>query len=166
MEQFDEHRDGAKRRLTLIECDTFSDVMAAIETPPGKRFATLLVADFLAATADGLVILARRLIDLGARYLCAWGPGCQSAHDSFDIACCEFEMNSESVILTTDHSNETLAKAVWFALECTDPVPPYKFDSIVAICVNDKNAGSIIRNAFRDPVAFAERYGPSVDDEE
>ena len=165
-EHLNDHPDDSNRGLYLVDCDTFADILPAVSQLPGQHFVTLLIADFSSTTRDDMVALSKQLISAGSRYFCAWGKECQMAHLAFDLACCEFEIDSEHVILTTDHSKESIEDAIWFTLVCAYPVDPYDQDwrATIAICVNDKSASHTVRKAFADPATFSEENGPVVDE--
>ena len=112
IEHLNDHPDDSKRGLHLLECDTCADILPAVSHLPGKHFVTLLIADFSSTTRDDVVALSKQLISAGSRYFCAWGQECQMAHLAFDLACCEFETDNEHVILTTDHSKESVEDAI------------------------------------------------------
>lgn len=156
----------AKRGLYILECGSFSDILPAIAALPGRHFVTLLISDFSSTTREDLVDLSKQLIAAGSRYFCAWGRCCQMAHLAFDLACCEFEPDTDNVILTTDHSRESLNDVIWYALNCAHPVDPYDrgWHAIIAICVNDTNAAQTIREAFTDPAKFSKHNVPTVDE--
>jgi hypothetical protein len=166
IEHLNDHPDDSKRGLYLLDCDTFADILPAVSHLPGKHFVTLLIADFSSTTRDDIVALSKQLISAGSRYFCAWGQECQIAHLAFDLACCEFETDNEHVILTTDHSKESVEDAIWFTLVCAYPVDPYdqEWRATIAICVNDKAASQTVRKAFTDPATFSEDNGPVVDE--
>ena len=166
IEHLSDHPDDSNRGLYLLDCDTFADILPVVSQLPGKHFVTLLIADFSTVTQDDMVALSRRLISAGSRYFCAWGRDCQMAHLAFDLACCEFEIDSEHVILTTDHSKESIEDAIWFTLVCAYPVDPYDKDwqATIAICVKDQSASHTVRKAFTDPATFSEKNGPVVDE--
>lgn len=167
IERLHDYPPDANVGLYILECGSFADIIPAVATLPGKHFVTLLIADFSSTTRDDLVSLSKQLIAAGSRYFCAWGQDCQTAHLAFDLARCEFERDTENVILTTDHSTESLDDAIWYALNVAYPVDPYDRDwhAIIAICVNDNIAGQTIRNAFTDPAEFSEHNGPTVDED-
>lgn len=160
------HPHDPDRGLYLLDCDAFAEILPAMSELPGKHFVVLLITDFSAVTQDDVVILSRGLIAAGARYFCAWGRECQRAHLAFDLACCEFEAGDGHVILTTDHSRESLDDAIWYAIVCAYPVDPYDRDwqGTLAVCVNDRDASQTVRKAFMDPVAFSDIHGPAIKD--
>lgn len=157
--------NDADRSLYILECDSFADIFPAVTMLPGDHFVTLLIADFATTTVNDLVSLSSQLIAAGSRYFCAWGQDCENAHLAFDLACCEFEAGTDNVILTTDHSRESLEDAIWYALNCAKPAEPFDRDwrAIISICVNNKSASQSVRRAFTNPVEFSEKNGPDVD---
>lgn len=166
IEHLSDHHDPPHRGLYLLDCDTFADIIPAVAELPGKHFVALLIGDFSTVTQDDLVALSQRLISPGSRYFCAWGRDCQIAHFAFDLACCEFEIDHEPVILTTDHSAESIEDAIWFTLVCAYPVAPFDNDwhATIAICINDQIASRAVRIAFTDPATFSEQHGSVVDE--
>ena len=166
IEHLHDHPDDSSRGLYVLDCDAFADIVPALSDLPGEFFVALLIADFSAVSREVLVDLSRELIAAGARYFCAWGRDCQVAHLAFDLACCEFETDSEAVILTTDHSRESVEAAIWFATVCAYPVDPYDrgWHATVAICVSDRAASQTVRKACTDPIAFSESHGPAIKD--
>ena len=166
IEHLHDHPHDSDRGLYLLDCEAFADILPAVAQLPGKNFVVLLIADFSAGTRDDVVVLSRGLIAAGARYFCAWGQACQTAHLAFDLACCDFETDNESVILTTDHSKESLEDAIWFAMVCAYPADPYdrEWHATLAICVNDRASSQTVRTAFADPVNFSAQNGPAIDE--
>ena len=154
------------RGLYILECNSFTDIVPQLRQLPGKHFVAFLIADFTTTTLDDLTALSHEMINAGSRYFCAAGTGCETAHLAFDLACCEFEPDRDTVILTTDHSHESFRDAIWFVLNCAYPVDPYdqEWHATVAICVNDKNRSNTIREAFAAPEEFSESDGPTGDE--
>ena len=157
IEQLSEYPPDSDRRLYLLECDSFNEIVPSVRDLPGNHCIVFLIADFKTTTLDDLTALSRELINVGARYFCAAGNGCQTAHLAFDLACCEFEPDSENVILTTDHSHESFTDAIWFVLNCAYPVDPYDRDwhATIAVCANDLQSAQEVRDAFESPVEFS-----------
>ena len=165
LERF-ENRSPTERNLYLLRCDSFADIAPSLATLPDGNFVALIIADFGRATLDALTELSESMIAAGARYFCAWGTNCETAHLAFDLACCEFDSDSENAILTTDHGDESINNAIWYTLNCAYPVDPYdvNWHSIIAICVRDDDAVESVRHAFSDPMVFSEANCPEVDD--
>lgn len=166
IEHLNHHPEHSNRGLYLLDCDALTDIVPAVSQLPGKHFVTLLVADFSNVNQDDMVALASQLIAAGSRYFCVWGRNCEMAHLAFDFACCEFEAENEPVILTTDHSTESIEEAIWFTIFCAYPAIPYEKDwyATLAVCVNDHTASQAVRKAFSAPAAFSESIDPSVDE--
>lgn len=60
---------------------------------------------------------ARRWVDAGAGYMCAWGPASSELDDLFDYATFLPEVGTPLTftLMTTWHNNEPLEEALWFA---------------------------------------------------
>ncbi|MHC4405872.1 MAG: DUF7684 family protein [Planctomycetota bacterium] len=157
---FIEHHD-----LFVLECDAFAEIIPNLQLD-SRHFVSLLVADFSAVSQDELVALSESMIQSGSRYFCAWGNRCQSAHGAFDVACSAFEPDGAAVIMTTDHRDDPIEEAIWYLLNCAQPVDPYDRDchATIAICVNATGSAQTIRRAFRNPVEFSDNHGPTVDE--
>jgi hypothetical protein len=152
--------------LYLLNCHSFSDIIPALDiTSP--HFVALIVADFTTETLDDLVRFSQQMIEAGSRYFCAWGEGCRKAHLAFDLACCQFEPGSESVIFTTDHHDDPIEEAIWHLINCAYPDDPYDRDchATLVICVNKPQLAQTVQLAFADPLEFSEKNGPNVDDQ-
>ncbi len=75
---------------------------------------------FLASEKLGLpldVREARKWLDAGARYVCAWGPASSKFDDLFDYASLLPELGTPLpfTLMTTSHNKETLEEALSFA---------------------------------------------------
>lgn len=68
--------------------------------------------------ATGLddVTFARRLILAGCRSACAWRPGCERVHDTFDAANIDLDESLDEIfVMTTWHHDDSLGEALWYA---------------------------------------------------
>ena len=95
---------------------------------PNLRFACLVACDFEAQAPAHVMSFARHLIDAGAVYVCAWGPGCIQLDDTVDYASVEkdLEDGQESpVIMTTWHDLESLDEALCFFMLSAVPADPW-----------------------------------------
>ncbi len=164
-ERLSDYPPDSDRSLYILECDSFTGIDSVVRDLPGKHSIVFLIADFKTTTLDDLTALSRELINAGARYFCAAGNDCQTAHLAFDLACCEFEPDSDNVILITDHSHESFADAIWFVLNCAYPVDPYDRDwhATIAVCVKDDQSAQEVRAAFASPVEFSHVDEPGAD---
>jgi hypothetical protein len=72
-----------------------------------------------------LTSVVERLLDTGAIYICAWGPGCTSVHDVADEArelkCGGANDRAHPVVMTTSHASDSLQDALWFFFFLTFP---------------------------------------------
>jgi hypothetical protein len=115
---------------------------------PSPHFVALLVADTTPIDAQTLGRFARQLLQSGCSYFCAWGPGCERAHDCFDEEC----LFAPAVIMTTWHVNEPLDDALWFFLRNSWPDNAY-FDTTrtaVAISVGNAAWAAHVERRLRD----------------
>lgn len=125
---------------------------------PSTNFVTFLIADFDSLAESELGNWTEVLINAGSRYFCAWGNRCEVAHEIFDEECSKFESDGESVIMTVDHRSESLDDAIWFALNCAVPAPPYdqNWNAILAVSINDTASLHRVRTIFTDPAGFCD----------
>lgn len=98
---------------------------------PG-RFTVLLAADTTGAEVSVLAGFARKLLQAGCVYFCAWGPDCERVHDIFDEMCFEVA----PVIMTTWHSDESLDEALWFFLKGAVPDDRYGEPTVSALTIS------------------------------
>jgi len=107
---------------------------------PSRFFTILLCANFEQETVDSLSSLTNILIEKGNLYFCAWGPGCERAHDIYDETLVERELNGgkELLVMTTWHDDEPLEEALWFMLFCA-MVEDEKWDNCSSIIITVGN---------------------------
>jgi hypothetical protein len=123
-----------------------------------EHFACLLAWD--ADTVDDATIarVAKRLLQAGTVYVCAWGRGCERVHDVVDAVHVNMAVVSGRMpsVMTTWHSEESLAEATWFLLFAAHPDDAYSATctASLAIVVGSSARADEIRHAFLDPDAF------------
>ena len=118
-----------------------------------RHFAALLVTDSTRIADDGLATFSTSLIRAGCSYFCTWGPGCERAHDIFDLQC----LDIDPVIMTTWHADEPLDDAIWFLLRTTFPDDGY-FDTTrtgLAVVVGTPEWASHVERRMRDIPSLA-----------
>jgi hypothetical protein len=85
----------------------------------------------------------------------AWGRGCERVHLAFDEADIELnpDFDATDVIGTTDHGDETLDEALWYALFVEWPAPKYDAacNALLAISVGNDDWASTVRHRLHDP---------------
>lgn len=80
----------------------------------GMRYILLAGSERLTSTATGT---ARRWIDAGASYICAWGPSSDDTEEAFDYASFLEDVGTPLTftLMTTSHRDQALEEALWFA---------------------------------------------------
>jgi hypothetical protein len=123
---------------------------------PSQHFAALLLGDTTAVDAGALAAAAQVLVRYGCSYFCAWGPGCERAHDIFDEEC--LDVPEPAVIMTTWHDDEPLDEALWFFLRTTWPDDTY-FDTTraaIAITIGSSEWAAHVERRMRDIPSLAD----------
>jgi hypothetical protein len=149
-----------ERDLFALELDS-PEVFPASLHLSSPRFACLLSWDARGVEAIRIARLARKLLDSGAVYVCAWGPDCERVHDIIDEE--EIGPNPppkvDRVVMTTWHANEPLAEAIWFVLHNSWPDEGYESgcDSRLGVAIGSPPWASEIREAFSRPHEFSAR---------
>jgi hypothetical protein len=95
---------------------------------PSTRFACLVACDSRMVDASDLLAFGRSLIEQGAAYVCAWGPGCRELEDAVDQASVELDMergHETPVVMTTAHPDDTLEEALEFLSKSALPDRAY-----------------------------------------
>ncbi len=148
------------RDLFILALDTPEELPESI-TLSSPQFACLLAWDARDVDAERVSTLARKLLDWGAVYICAWGPDCERVHDIIDEE--EVGPNTpaigDRVVLTTWHAAEPLAEAIWFVLHNSWPDQAYESGcrATFAIAIGSPAWATEIRAAFSNPGAFSSR---------
>jgi hypothetical protein len=106
MEDLGISRDG-KRPIKLVRLSDWSWVYSS-----RSPFILFVAAD---ASADDEVEIRRfaaEAVEAGCAYVCTWGDRCKFVHDVFDLA----SIDADRLVMSTWHSDESLAEALYFAL--------------------------------------------------
>ena len=148
------------QQLYAIGAASLAESREQLHGLPPVNFVTLLIANFDALDNGELGHWTKGLIDAGSRYFCAWGNRCDLAHEIFDEECSMFESDEESVIMTTDHRDDSIDDAIWFALNCAVPAPPYdrNWNAILAVSIDDAESLDRLRAVFAEPTQFCEQH--------
>ncbi|HEV7504955.1 MAG TPA: hypothetical protein VGS07_08595 [Thermoanaerobaculia bacterium] len=134
------------RQLFSLRVESPGEVHGALQALESKRFVLFLAWDAHNASDETVLQLARALVAEGLAYLVAWGPDCERVHDLFDRIDMEENVEADTVIMTTWHSNEPLEEALWFALSSAWPAPPYDQGCAATVAV------AIANNAWGDAI--------------
>ncbi len=149
-------RDAASgRNLFVAEAEAPSDLATQIGQV-GSEFVCLVAWDSRTAGVTEISELACQLLEAGAVYVCTWGPDCERVHDIVDEERDARNTAETAVVMTTWHSGESLADAIWFALHSAVPDDAY-LDSCratVGISIGAPNWAAEMRSAFADPGRF------------
>lgn len=126
-----------------------------------SAYSTLLIAaDYSLISDSDFIDLAYHLIDSGVVYFCAWGTECERAHDLFDQAFVQRELESkiDYHIMTTWHHDEPLEEAIWFILFCA-MVEDSHWDNCTTniITVDNRNWRKEVDLALSDTKTFSGR---------
>jgi hypothetical protein len=146
-----------ERAMYVLEMPRIEDYPETIE-PLAPHFVVFVAADATAASDDALAAFARSLLRQGASYVCAWGPGCERLHDTVDVVREELNDDSESVVMTSWHEDESLDEALWFALFATVPDERYieTTDSVLAIVVAEPKWAARVCGRLGNPKALSD----------
>ncbi|WP_124540630.1 DUF7684 family protein [Piscinibacter terrae] len=111
---------GTDRHITVVRSNDF-----ATSKPvklEGRKY-VLFIASHRAARFS-TPELARRWIDAGAVYVCAWGPASEQVEEDFDYASFLPDLGTPLpfTLMTTSHPDESLFESLWFALYSAQPV--------------------------------------------
>lgn len=104
---------GTGRPALVIRAGSFWDC-APISVPEGSY---VLVIASCRQVKLSKVEAARAWVEAGAVYVCAWGPDAAEIEEAFDYASFLPELGEplRFTLMTTNHENEPLEEALWFA---------------------------------------------------
>jgi hypothetical protein len=147
----------------LARVSSFDQQQSQPELPEGPFI--LLVASASARGEEAVLgRFAGELLDAGAVYVCCWGESADALETAFDRRIVEKEVEAGRefpLVMTTSHSGESLAEAVWFWLRTAWP-PPEQGDresSRLAICVGDDPSADRIEDWLANPSALDREVG-------
>lgn len=144
-------KDNFGRNIFLISVSSIKEFDITRLAQNSKYF-TLFIANSEEVIIEEYSKKAKKLIESGLIYLCAWGEECEKIHDIFDEENVIMEINQEietdndNVIMTTWHQDESLKEALYFFLMDTSPTEKYYSEcktSLVVIIGNPIEAVNI-----------------------
>jgi hypothetical protein len=113
------HDSKSGRELWVLDAESVDDWP---ELPPWTSPGFCLF--FAAERVMNIDRLARRALDQGLAFACAWGPGCAMIEDDFDEVVVGDGSRPEATdVLTTSHPDESLDEALEFFLDAVTPAP-------------------------------------------
>lgn len=99
-------------------------------------FACLLYSNQDDATSDEMMSVANWLISSGCRYVVCAGSKCSEWHDIVDTVDIIRDPDTQNLVMTTWHENETVEDVVWFWLNLTD-FEDIAFENYLALLIGD-----------------------------
>jgi len=110
------------KELYLCPADTITELPGKIKTA-SQNFGLFLALNAKNLRSEEIGQAAKKLVEGGLAYFCAWGPDCERVHDIFDQSSEKrnSELTGDDVIMTTWHSDETLIEALWFFIHSAFP---------------------------------------------
>ncbi len=146
------------RRLFVLDAPDIAD-LRSLAALPCKHFACFLAWDADLKDIAAISRVAEALLDAGAVCIASWGRTCELVHDVIDEVLVEREVTSglqQPHILTTWHSKDSFAKALWFLTFVLAPNDSYleTCKATVAIAIGSSEYAAELRSAFRDPSAI------------
>lgn len=138
-----------RRELFVLDVEAPNELPSRLSLP--SPFLCLIAWDSESAHERDLSSVSRQLLEAGAAYICAWGPGCERLHDICDEERDLLSVSSDSVVMTTWHAQESLADALWFVLTAAIPDDAYAEEclAIVGVSIGSRKWAAEIREAFR-----------------
>jgi hypothetical protein len=135
------------RDLYLLELRTWEDWPGELHLL-SERFCLLVAGNARGEDPQAIRAFASKALTAGCVYACAWGPGCELVHDTFDSTFNETENSSGPVVMTTWHEDESLEQALNFLMRDAWPSDIWIGScraSVVAVIANDGWAAEVRR---------------------
>ena len=121
------------KNISIVTIQKPSDTSSIeVKTP----FACLLYSNQEKASSDEIESVANWLVNSGCRYAVCAGVKCEEWHDTIDTADTIRDPNTQNLIMTTWHKNETVEDVVWFWLNLTD-FEDIAFENYLALLIGD-----------------------------
>lgn len=150
---------GLGRRLFSLGVSALGDLSGRV-TLPSPHFIALIAGDTNSASVDEMSAAGAWLLSQGAVVISTWGPGCEKFHDVIDETDLEVhpEETDDTVVLTTWHDSESLASALWFAVNTIGPARAYEqtCNTVMAISVGSPTWLAEIEGWLADPQRLTE----------
>ena len=142
----------------MLDADRPANIPAVVSAP-GPHFVCLLAWDARGAADAEVAVLADRLLQAGCVFAVCWGPDCERVHDIFDAADLDRRPDGPWA-MTTWHTDDPLAEAVWFALFVAWPDAAFEdtCGSVVGVSVGSPRWAAEMRAAFTAPGEFGARH--------
>lgn len=127
------HHQEARRDIYLLALDRI-DTPYELDDLRKQQFVCLCALDAERLATHDVSEFCCGLLKAGCAYFCAWGPGCERIHDIMDeqIVGDNPPETDLGVVLTTWHSEDSLAEAISYFLWRTEPESDYAPDGCAA----------------------------------
>ncbi len=147
----------------LLRTSSFDLELSDVELP-SDPFIPLVVSGVVLDEADVLGRFAGLLIEAGVAYVCCWGEMADVLETAFDLRAVEREIEagrSLPLLMTTSHSREPLAEAVWFWLHTAWPDPEHGNGDFprIALCVGDDTSAARVESWIANPAVLHRELG-------
>jgi hypothetical protein len=139
--------DTHGRELYLLNLRAWEDWPRELDLP-SEQFCLLVVANARAEAQQVIGTFASEALAAGCVYVCAWGPGSELVHDTFDATSNETEYLTGPVVMTTWHEDESLEQALTFLMRDALPSDAWIAScraSVVVVIANDGWAAEVRR---------------------
>jgi hypothetical protein len=153
------------RELFMLSAGCPEDIPGTLGLP-SPYFVCLIAWDATGASDEAVRSVAEKLVGAGCVYACCWGPDCERVHDMIDRIDVERDPGADRVVMTTWHGRDSLARALWFFLNLTQPDPAYEAGCgcSVAISIGSEQWAAQIQSALTSPGTLDGGF-PISDDE-
>jgi hypothetical protein len=120
------HEKEYGRDLYLLTLDRI-DTPYTLKNLVKQQFACLCAMDADALATDDIAAFCEGLLDVGCAYFCIWGADGGRVEDIMDEVLVGEDppRTYRGCVMTTCHSGDSLGKAIWYFLYCTDPQTDY-----------------------------------------
>jgi len=157
-----EKEELRNRSLFSLHLEHVQDISHLVDFP-SHHFVCLIAWDSSKSSVEEISLLAKRLLDEGAAYVCTWGEDCERVHDIFDEVLVMRGIDSGkegNLIMTTWHSDEELFEAIYFALADSGLPDCFECDSdaILGISIGSKFWAEEIHSTFSRPNEFRRSF--------
>jgi hypothetical protein len=159
----DSGRDESDTEPGLSKIPSFDYGLSSIEFPE-TPFVLLVAARDARGEKSVLGRFAGELLEAGAVYVCCWGECADELETAFDLRAVELEVTAGRelpLVMTTSHSGEPLAEAVWFWLRTAWPAPEHGDGDFprFALCVGDDTSADQIGSWITNPSVLDQEVG-------
>ena len=152
-----ERTEGGKSYF-LLDVESFAEWPDRVDLPT-QHYVLGVFANASGVAPETIKAAMRSALMNGAVYVVAWGEGCDLVHDICDQLRFELDLddNENATIMTTWHSDESVAEAVWFFSNSAFPDGAFTetCGSWLAVRVGEYRSNEQIEAYLADPARLA-----------